>query len=193
MIWRRAPVRLGVRVGDGHDDPERRALGARREPLVAVDHPLVAVAHRARPQRRRVGARAPRARSSRRTTAPRRRRAAGASAPSARRCRTCHRISALPASGAWQPKTSWRPERAPDLLVQVRVDEEAPARAAGLGRQVRRPEPLLLRTRAEPLDERLGVLVLAVERRLVRVDVLLHERAVAAAELERSRRSGAGR
>ena len=76
------------------------------------------------------------------------------------------------------------PQRAPDLLVQVRVDEEAPARATGLGGHVRRPEPLLLRKSAETLDECLGVLVLAVERGLVRVDVLLHERAVATAELD---------
>ena len=51
----RAPVRLGVWIGDGHDDRERRSLGARREPLVPVDHPLVAVVYRARLQRRRVG------------------------------------------------------------------------------------------------------------------------------------------
>ena len=58
-----------------------------------------------------------------------------------------------------------RPDRAPDLLVQVGVDEEAPARAAGLRGQVRRPEPLLLRERAQPLDERVGVVVLAVRAR----------------------------
>ena len=52
----RAVMRVGVGVGDRHDDPEGGPLGARREPLVAVDDPLVAVAHRARPQRRRIGA-----------------------------------------------------------------------------------------------------------------------------------------
>src|SRR5438094_169562 len=31
---RRSPVRLGVRVGDRHHDPERRPLRTRREPLV---------------------------------------------------------------------------------------------------------------------------------------------------------------
>ena len=103
---RRPPVRLRVRVGDGHEDREGGALRAAREPLVSVDHPLVAVAHGAGPQRRRVGARRPPARSSRRTSAPRRRRAARSqrrfcsSVPN--RCR----ISPLPASGAWHPKTS---------------------------------------------------------------------------------------
>ena len=53
---RRAPVRLRVGIGDEHDDPEAGAVGARREPLVRVDHPLVAVAHRAAAQERRVGA-----------------------------------------------------------------------------------------------------------------------------------------
>ena len=43
---------------------------------------------------------------------------------------------------------------------------------------------LLLRGGAQPLDERVGLVVLAVERRLVRVDVLLHERAVARTELD---------
>jgi hypothetical protein len=42
----RALVRLRVRRGDGHDDRERRAVGARREPLVAVDHIVASVASR---------------------------------------------------------------------------------------------------------------------------------------------------
>ena len=49
---------------------------------------------------------APRARSSRRTSGSRRRRAGAASAPSASSVPNRWRISALPASGAWQPKTS---------------------------------------------------------------------------------------
>ena len=72
MIARCAPVRRGVGVGDGHDDAERGSVGAGREPLVAVDHPRVAVA--APRASRGWSGRRPRraARSSRRTSAPRR-------------------------------------------------------------------------------------------------------------------------
>ena len=45
-----------VGVGDGHDDEERRRLRVRREELPSVDDPLVAVAHGARREHRRVGA-----------------------------------------------------------------------------------------------------------------------------------------
>ena len=34
-----------VGIGDGEHDQERREVGVRREPLLAVDHPLVAVEH----------------------------------------------------------------------------------------------------------------------------------------------------
>ena len=56
---RAALVRVDVGVGHGHDDEEvgDRAVG--REPLVAVDDPLVAVAHRRGLEQRRVGARHP--------------------------------------------------------------------------------------------------------------------------------------
>ena len=72
------------------------------------------------------------------------------------------------------------PHRAADLLVQVRVVEEAGAGAAGLGRHVRRPEPALAHLVAQLRDERLAVVVLALERRLVREHVLVHERAAPA-------------
>ncbi len=52
---RRAQVRVGIRIGDRHHDPERGAFCAGREPLVAVDDVVVAVAHGARAERRRVG------------------------------------------------------------------------------------------------------------------------------------------
>ena len=52
--------------------------------------------------------------------------------------------------------------------------EPVPAR---LRRQVRRPDPGRLRCAAQLLEQRVGRLVLARERRLVRIDVLLHERA----------------
>src|SRR3954454_23137263 len=50
----RALVRPRVGVGDRHDDEEVGDRPVRREPLVAVYHPLVALAHGARAQRRRV-------------------------------------------------------------------------------------------------------------------------------------------
>ena len=62
---RGALVRPRVGVGDRHHDQEVGDRAVRGEPLVAVDHPLVAVADRARLQQRRVGAGACRARSSR--------------------------------------------------------------------------------------------------------------------------------
>ena len=37
-------VRAGLRIGDRHDDVERREPGVRGEPLLAVDHPVVTVA-----------------------------------------------------------------------------------------------------------------------------------------------------
>jgi hypothetical protein len=76
------------------------------------------------------------------------------------------------------------PERAADLLVQVCVDEEAAARATGLGREVRSPEPFLLRPGAELRDQRLCFVVLPVERGLVGVHVRLHEDADALAKLD---------
>src|SRR5205814_2346003 len=71
-----------------------------------------------------------------------------------------------------------RPEAAADLLVQVCVGEEAVPRAAGPGRKVRRPETLGLRAGAELVDQAPRVVVLAGDRLLVRVDVLLEECAV---------------
>jgi hypothetical protein len=45
---RRSLVRRSIGIGNCHDDAERRALGAAREPFVPVDDPVVAVAHSAR-------------------------------------------------------------------------------------------------------------------------------------------------
>ena len=53
---RGARVGVGIGVGDDHRDRQVGADGARGEPLVAVDHPLVAVADRARLQQGRVRA-----------------------------------------------------------------------------------------------------------------------------------------
>ena len=86
--------------------PNVDAVGAAREPLVPVDHPLVAVERRPACGAGSDRSRPRPARSSRRTTAPARRRAARGTAPSAPSVPNWCRISALPASGAWQPKTS---------------------------------------------------------------------------------------
>ena len=51
---RHAPVRLDVGIGDRQHDQERGEAGVGREPLLAVDHPLVAVALGAGRELRRV-------------------------------------------------------------------------------------------------------------------------------------------
>ena len=53
---RHASVGRLVGVGDGQHDEERGEVGVRREPLLAVDDPLVAVGHGAGHELRRVGA-----------------------------------------------------------------------------------------------------------------------------------------
>jgi len=93
------------------------------------------------------------------------------------------RISPLPESGAWQPKIQLRDAGTADLLVQERVVEKALAGAAGLRRQVRRPEALCFRLGAQLLDQCVALLVLEVEAVLVREDVLVHERAIGSARL----------
>src|SRR5919204_5757350 len=81
------------------------------------------------------------------------------------------------------PEDVLRPRRATDLLVQVRVRQEPRAGAAGLRREMRRPQALCLRARAQLVDERRRLFVLAADALLVRVDVLLHERAIPRPEL----------
>ena len=141
---RRAPVRLCVGIGDDHDDAEARAVGAGREPLVRVDHPLVAVALRATAQERRIGAGD-----------------LGLGHPEERARRTgderleeplllcvgAEQVQdlAVPGVGRLAAEDQLRDEAAADLLVQVRVLEEAAARAARLRRQMRRPEARVLR------------------------------------------------
>ncbi len=90
----------------------------------------------------------------------------------------------MPASGAWQPNTSCAYERAADLLVEAGVVEEPEPGAARLRRHVRRPETRGAGLVAQLLEERERVVVLALDRRLVRVDVLVHERPVAPAGLD---------
>ena len=172
---RRAPVRLRVGIGHEHDDPEAGAVGARREPLVRVDHPLVAVPHGPAAQQRRVGAghlglghaeeRAHLAGDERREPA----------LPLLLRPVEMQDL-AVPRVGRLAAEDQLGDEAAADLLVQIRVLEEAAAAAARLRRQVRRPEARLLRLLPQLADQRVRFVVLPEERRLVRVDVLLHER-----------------
>ena len=162
FAWRGGAGRLGV--GDGHDDPERGALGARREPLRPVDHPLVALAHRACLQERRVRPghvglghgeeRADLAGDERAEEALLL--LLGAEHPEDLAVARVGRLAAEDELGV---------RGAPDLLVQVRVGEEALAAATGLGREVRRPQPGLLRLRLELRDERERRVVLARDRR----------------------------
>ena len=171
---RRPLVRRRIGIGDDHDDAEARTVGARREPLVRVDHPVVAVAHRAPLQERRVGARdlglrhaeeRPRLACDERLEEP------------LLLVGRAEQVQDLAVAGIRRlaAEDQLRDEAAPDLLVQVRVLEEAAAGAARLRRQVRRPQVRALRLLLQLADERVGRLVLAKERRLVRIDVLLHE------------------
>src|SRR5204862_6251086 len=75
------------------------------------------------------------------------------------------------------------PGNTPAVLVQRRVGGEAPAAAARLRRQMRRPQPGRLGTRAQLAQELLRRVVFAVQRLLVRIDVLLHEGAVLGAKV----------
>ena len=98
-------------------------------------------------------------------------------------CRTCWRISRVAGVGRLAAEDELRVRRAADLLVQVRVGEEAL-------RRCRRPPaagaaprgPASFASRSWPASA-ISSVVLARERRLVRVDVLLHEGAVARAQL----------
>ena len=135
-----AGVRRRVGIGDRHDDAERRALRARREPLVAVDHPVVAVAYRARPERRRVGAR-------HFGLGHREERANAASdeweEPPLLLLVGAEQVEDLGIAGVRRlaAEDQLAPDGAADLLVQVGVVQEAGAGAARFRRHVRRPEP----------------------------------------------------
>ena len=84
---------------------------------------------------------------------------------------------AVPGVGRLAVEDELRPHAPPDLLVQERVLDEAGAGSARLAREVRRPDPGLLRPLTQVGDQLVGRVVLALERGFVRVDVLLHERA----------------
>ena len=179
---RRTPVRLCIGIGDDHDDAEAGTVCTRREPLVRVDHPLVPVPHRSALEERRVGAGhlglghpEERARVARHERLEKPLLLLGRAVE----------VQNLAVAGVRRltAEDQLRDEAAPDLLVQVRVLDEPAARAARLRRQVRRPQSRLPRLLLELADERIRPLVLQEEHRLVRIDVLLHERAHALATL----------
>ena len=173
---RRTLVRFRFGIGDDHDDAEAGAVGPGGEPLVRVDHPLVAVAHGPAPQERgiasgdlRLGHAEERAGLARdeRTQEP----------LLLLGCPVQVEDLAVACVGRLAAEHELRDEAAPDLLVEVRVLDEAAAAAARLRRQVRSPQPLLLRLLLQLADERVGAGVLTKERLLVRVHMLLHEAA----------------
>ncbi len=176
-------MRLGVGVGDRHHDPEGRPLGARREPLVAVDDPLAAVPHRSRLQSRRIGPRHVRLGHGEERAdlaryqwlQPALLLLLGTELPEDLPVARIRRLAA---------EEQLAPERAADLLVQERVREEASVGAPRLGGQVRSPQALVLRDLSQSHDQLVRPVVLAVERLLVRVEVLLHEGAHVRPELE---------
>ena len=142
---------------------------------MAVDHPLVAVLHRGRPELGRIG-------PGDLGLGHREERARGALDERAKEALLllvgAEHMQDLAVTGVGRlaVEDELGPHAAADLLVQQRVLDEAGARAARLRWEVRRPDPGGLRLGAQLRDQRVGRLVLASERGLVRVDVLLHER-----------------
>ena len=153
---RRARVGAGVGVGHRHHDPERSAVGAGREPLVPVDHPVVAVADSARSEGRRVGAGHLRLghREERTDLAGDER-----CEPSLLLLVGAEEVEDLGVSGVGRlaPEDELAPHRAADVLVQIRIVEKAGAAAAGLGRNVRRPQPELAHLVLQHADECLSL------------------------------------
>ena len=152
---RRAPVRVAVGVGHDHDDAEARTVGAGGEPLVRVDHPFVAVALGAALQQRRVGAGDlglghPEERA----------RLAGDERHEEALLLLGRAVEvedlAVARVGRLAAEDQLRDEAAADLLVQVGVLDEAAAGAAGLRRQVRRPQARVLRLLLQLRDQRVG-------------------------------------
>src|SRR3972149_4553045 len=176
-----APVGGALRVRHAHDDGEGRAERAAGEPLVPVDHPVVAVPHGGRAERRRVGAGHLRFRH----------REAGAELAVDQRLQPALLLlqrAELPENlrvagvRRLRPEGAGREEAATQNLVDVDVGHEADPHPARLRGQVRRPHPHRLRPRLQVLHQRLALAAFE-QQLLVRIDVLVHERLHALAHL----------
>ena len=143
---------------------------------MAVDHPVVAVAHRAGAERRRVGARhlGLGHREERPDPAGDER-----EKPALLLLVGAEEVQDLGVAGVRRlaAEDELAPHGEADLLVQVRVVEEAGPGAARLGRDVRCPESEPAHLVAERRDERVRFVVLPVEDVLVREHAIGHERA----------------
>ena len=158
----RAASRLGVWLGNGHDDPERAPSAPEENhlrPLITHSSPSsIAVVRRSvgsAPGDVRLGHREERAVSP--ATSGSSQRSFCSAVPN-----WC-RISPLPASGAWQLKTYCAHSDAADLLIEVGVGEEAlpvpPASGGRCGAQ----RPRCLRTRAQFAQQLVCLVVLPEE------------------------------
>ena len=181
MIMLARGVRRRVGVGDRHHDRERRAVGRRREPLLAVDHVVVAVASPRSCPAASGSSRPSRARSSRSSCGSR-------PSTSGRRKRSfCSsvawrwRISMLPASGACEPNTECPSGLRPSASAQQAVIDHRQPEPAELHRMVRGPQTHLADLRLggdHQLLHRLGrpVQHLALDRYELVVDELADHR-----------------
>ena len=184
---RPAQVRLRVGIRDGEHDPEAGSLGARREPLVPVDHPLVPVEDGTGAQCRRVraGDLGLRHGEERPHLAGDQRR----EKPLALVVRAIEMEDlGVPGVGCLAAEDELRPERPADLLVHAGIGEEAESRPTRRRRDVRRPQTGRLGTLAELGEQRVRSFVLPAQRGLRRIHVRPHELPVAGAKLEQVRR-----
>ena len=148
-----------------------------------VDHPVVAVPHRARLEQRRVGAgdlglghreERPRLAGDER---------AQEALLLVVRAEQVQDLG-VPGVRCLAPEHELRVCGAPDLFVEAGVVEKAEPGPSRVGRHVRRPEASLARLLAELREERERVVVVPLDSRLVRVDVVVHERPIAGTGLE---------
>ena len=186
------PRRWGsrVRVGDREHDRERRPVGAGREPLVPVDHPLVAVEHRARAQRGRIGAghvglghREERA--ARPATSGSRKRSCWSPCRRGAGSRRCPRRAPGSRRRA-APRTSGRSPRSCTRSRGTRRPCRRPRAAGAAPTGLRAPSP------CEHPHQLVAASSSRIERPSFGIDVLLHERPVARAGA-RGTRAGRGR
>ena len=170
-----------------HDVDAGRAL-ARDEPLLAVQHPLVAVAHGGGAGGRRGRSRR-RARSAPTPRGTRRARSASRSARPGRvsRSRSSSRGPAVD-DGEAEPV-----RRLARLLLERHLAEHRQVAAAERRGHVELREPLRARLAPELVERRRIDLVRLDDRRLERVDLLLEEAADALLQLDGSRRGARGR